>query len=74
MNRIRVEIDVPGSGFQAHEFEYCPLIRHAADRMCPIGGGKCNFGLTEITPPRTCPLRLAEVPIILKLIKLKKVK
>ena len=55
MSRVRVEVDIPGQGTEAHEFEHCPIKRDGA--MCPIGGGECKFGLTENSPPQLCPMR-----------------
>ena len=58
-NMVRAAIHIPGQGNNAHEFEYCPIMdhHHYERNICPIGGGECKFGLTEITPPKTCPLR-----------------
>ena len=54
---IRIEINLPGRGREAHEFEHC-LIRDAYNNYCSLDGGRaCKFGLTEAYPPSTCPMR-----------------
>ena len=57
---IRVVIDIPGIATEAHEYEHCPINRHGTHRVCPIGGGKCHYGLSEIRPPRRCPMRMGK--------------
>jgi hypothetical protein len=62
LKRIRVGIDVPGRGKEAHEYEYCPI--HAAfnfGERCPLGAEICKYGLTDIAPPQTCPMKLNAV-------------
>lgn len=54
---VRVWIHLPGRGREAHEYEHCLIMRHGENRTCPIGGGLCNYGLTEISPPQQCPMR-----------------
>jgi hypothetical protein len=54
---VRVLIDLPGRGEQAHEYTHCVIMRHGEGRICPIGGGECRYGLTEIAPPNRCPMR-----------------
>ncbi len=60
---VRVEIDLPGQGEEAHEFGYCPMSHHGTHLpdgggwSCPIRGGACRFGLTETEPPQACPMR-----------------
>ncbi len=72
MTKVRVDIYVPGQGYEAHEFQYCPII-FAKDRygseQCPIGGGICNFGLTEVEPPATCPIRIGNVRMKFSIVK-----
>jgi len=52
--KIRIEIDKPGRGKSVHEFEHCPLKEHGVCRLELI---KCNYGLTEISIPKSvCPL------------------
>lgn len=52
----RVYISIPGRGNQAHEYEHCPILQHGSNDVCPLGGGICRFGLTEISPPEGCPM------------------
>ena len=48
---IRLVINIPGVGKQAHEYSYCIIGYRSRDNdNCPIGGGKCRYGLTEISP------------------------
>jgi hypothetical protein len=61
MDKVRVDIEIPGQGKEAHEYEYCPLTERGNGGCCPIGGGTCKFGLTEISPPATCPLKAGTV-------------
>jgi len=63
IKKIRVEIYKQGEGLEAHEWEYCPIIQaikrdiYPESIECPIGGGTCNYGLTTIEPPKTCPIK-----------------
>ncbi len=68
MERVRADIHVPGQGNESHEAEYCYLSHHSDGDDCPIGGGGCRFGLTEIKVPETCPLRLS--PVVIRLSRL----
>ena len=69
MQRVRADVRVPGQGDEAHEAEHCYLSLIGDSDDCPIGGGVCRFGLTEIVVPNTCPLRLNAVHISLSLIR-----
>ncbi len=55
--KIRVEMYNPGVGREAHEWEHCPIMKPEHHDICPIGGGVCKYGLTEIEPPKSCPIR-----------------
>ena len=65
---IRVDIDVPGEGWEAHEYEHCPL-RESMAVMCSIRPLPCNYGLTEIDVPHECPLRRSAVTMRYKRIQ-----
>ena len=57
MKWIRVEIRIPGVGYEAHEYESCPIMAASDfDGVCPLNGIECRYGLTMVEPPETCPL------------------
>ena len=57
--RVRIDIHKPGEGDESHEYEHCPIQFSAQfSTTCPLRTDlTCNFGLTEIAPPKDCPLR-----------------
>ncbi len=57
MKKVRVEINVPGVGDEAHEYEFCPISIYGHGR-CLFIEKECKFGLTEIAPPPICPMRI----------------
>ncbi|MEE8423869.1 MAG: hypothetical protein V3S49_04955 [Thermodesulfobacteriota bacterium] len=63
---IRIEIDKPGEGSEAHEFDCCPL-KERGD-YCRLYGKICNYGLTEIDIPAFCSLHCGEIVIKLRAI------
>lgn len=65
---IRVDIDVPGEGWEAHEYEYCSL-RDGLANICTLRPCSCNYGLTEIDVPHECPLRMSAVTMRYKRIR-----
>ena len=70
--RVRMEVDVPGQGFEAHEFEYCPFVGMLdyPGGHCPFGSGaECLMGLTTIEPPGGCPLRLSPIEAKVSLVR-----
>ena len=71
INKIRVEINIPGEGDEAHEYEHCPIY-FAVDRVhniCPLRPISCVFGLTTVSPPDLCPLRSSGVKMKFKIVK-----
>lgn len=69
MEKVRIEIDVPGSGSQAHEYEHCPIREVRGDINCPLNRCDCRFGLTEPKVPSVCPLRIGTVKMNFTVIK-----
>ena len=59
ITKIRVEINIPGQGEEAHEFEYCPIWE--TNSTCKLGKLPCKYGLTMIDVPQACPLRIGTV-------------
>lgn len=63
IKKIRVEIYKPGEGYEAHEWEYCPIMQaikrdiSPQSMECPINGVICTYGLTTIEPPESCPIK-----------------
>ena len=69
-DRIRIEIDVPGVGEEAHEYEYCSIqLAVGKGQHCPWMGFECKYGLTDISPPSLCPLRRDGVDMNFRLIE-----
>lgn len=66
-DKIRVEIDVPGQGWQAHEYQHCHLWE--PPDICKIGGPSCRYGLSEIKIPSCCPMSLGVIKMEWKVIK-----
>lgn len=65
--KIRVEINISGTGKQAHEFEHCP-ISLLGNKDCPIVNELCAYGLTNIEPPISCPMTNGEMHVVFKII------
>ena len=65
---IRADIRVPTQGNETREAEYCYLYKYLNNDHCPVGGGVCRFGLTEIEVPETCPLRTGAITIVLSVV------
>jgi len=57
---VRIEIDVPGEGVEAHEYEHCPL-RSVHQDTCRVRTIRCRYGLTDPSPPVGCPIRRGTV-------------
>lgn len=73
MEKVRVEIDVPGSGSMALEYEHCLIREHKlGSDTCPLNGCDCRFGLTEAQVPSVCPIRIGTVKMKFTRIKGKK--
>ena len=57
---VRIEIELPGRGTQAIENQDCSIMNFGANRTCPLGKCECRYGLTEIRPPKDCPMRMGD--------------
>lgn len=60
---IRIEISRPGHDAVVQELDSCPIIRRDKSDDCPLTGSRCRYGLTDITPPPTCPMKQGTITI-----------
>ena len=63
--KVRIDIDVPGQGKEAHEYDNCPIkmrwrkpVEHLNTNECPLCIAiKCEYGLSDWDIPKSCPLK-----------------